>query len=146
MIIIEVFGIILLSLMFIGLGYIYSYYKWDVHELIKKEKEHYKTIDELRKINDEQNNQIINGNLTLKKNRDWYILQLRTIGNYINEKYSDQLINNQINVMLGSDLEQAEFIKEEKHDYDIDELLDKIDKYGIESLTIDELNFLKNIN
>ena len=141
--ILEVLGIILLVFVFMLIGYYYALNRWSVKEVIKAAKTNLELNEQLTKINNEQLNQINNGNNTIKKNRDWYIIQLRTIGNYVKEKYSDNLINNQINLMLGSDLEQTEFVNDEKKEYDIDEILDKINEYGIDSLTIDELEFLK---
>jgi len=141
--ILEVLGIILLVFVFMIIGYYYALDRWSVKEVIKAAKTNLELNEQLTKINNEQINQINNANNTIKKNRDWYIIQLRTIGNYVKEKYSDNLINNQINFMLGSDLEQTEFVNNEKKEYDIDEILDKINEYGIDSLTIDELEFLK---
>lgn len=141
--ILEVFGIILLVFVFMVIGYYFALNRWSVKDLVKATKTHLELNEQLTKINNEQLRQINNGNETLKKNRDWYIIQLRTIGNYVKEKYSDNLINNQINLMLGSDLEQAKYITDEKKEYNIDDILDKINEYGIDSLTIDELEFLK---
>ena len=141
--ILEVLGIILLVFVFMLIGYYFALTRWSVKDLVKATKTNLEINEQLTKINNEQLRQINNGNETLKKNRDWYIIQLRTIGNYVKEKYSDDLINNQISLMVGSDLEQRKFISDEKKEYDIDEILDKIDEYGIDSLTIDELEFLK---
>jgi len=139
----EILGIILLSFIFMIIGYKFALIRWSVKNLIKSTKTNLELNEQLTKINNDQLNQINISNSTIKKNRDWYIIQLRTIGNYVKEKYSDNMITNQINLMLGSDLEQTEFIKDDKKKYNIDDILDKINEYGIDSLTIDELEFLK---
>jgi ribosomal protein S19E (S16A) len=141
--ILEVLGIILLVFIFMLIGYYFALSFWSVKELIKSSKENLKLNEQLTKINQHQVEQINIANETIKKNRDWYIIQLRTIGNYINEKYSDIIINSQLNAMLGSNLEQAQFVEEKHKEYNIDDLLDKINEYGIDSLTLDELDFLK---
>jgi hypothetical protein len=141
--ILEVLGIILLVFIFMLIGYYFALSFWSVKELIKSSKENLELNEQLTKINQHQVEQINIANETIKKNRDWYIIQLRTIGNYINEKYSDIIINSQLNAMLGSNLEQAQFVEEKHKEYNIDDLLDKINEYGIDSLTLDELDFLK---
>jgi ribosomal protein S19E (S16A) len=141
--ILEVLGIILLVFIFMLIGYYFALSFWSVKELINSSKENLKLNEQLTKINQHQVEQINIANETIKKNRDWYIIQLRTIGNYINEKYSDIIINSQLNAMLGSNLEEAQFVEEKHKEYNIDDLLDKINEYGIDSLTLDELDFLK---
>jgi len=142
--ILEILSVILLSLIFITMGYIYALNRWSVKDLIKKDKENANIIDQLTKINQKQIEQINLINDTIKKNKEWYIIQLRSIGDYVKNKYSDKLINEQLNIILGSNLEKTEFKQDEKiKKYDIDTILDKISEYGIESLTIEELDFLK---
>lgn len=142
--ILEILSVILLSLIFITMGYIYALNRWSVKDLIKKDKENANIIDQLTKINQKQIEQINLINDTIKKNKEWYIIQLRSIGDYVKNKYSDKLINEQLNIILGSNLEKTEFKQDEKiKKYDIDTILDKMSEYGIESLTIEELDFLK---
>jgi len=145
--ILKIVGVVLFVLFFIVLfiiiGYKLAMMRWSVKELVKTSNENFKLAEQLTKVNNEQLSHITNINNTIIKNKEWYIVQLRTIATYIKDKYNDNIIYNQIGAILGSNLEETEFKQKKDINYNIDEILDKINMFGFDSLTIDEINFLK---
>jgi hypothetical protein len=74
---------------------------------------------------------------TIKSNTNWYLTQINTLGMYLKEKHNDNYVFDQLKGLNG-----IEPIK--KKNYDVDELLDKIKVGGWDSLTLDEIKYLKD--
>lgn len=139
-VVIEFFGIIILSVILMYIGYSISLRFWDVKNIIIKLKNFSEINTQLTEVNKQQVNSININNEIIHKNKEWYLTQLKTITLYIKDRYGDTHLENQLNVMYVD--HSIEFNKQEK--LDLDKILDKINETGINSLTIDELEFLRN--
>ena len=97
-------------------------------------------LNTIQKIN-EQNKELLKQNtdfaLIENNNRIWYLNQLKMIGNYLKEKHNDNYIFD--------NFEQLNDKTVKNITYDIDVILDKMSKYGFDSLTDDEKEYLKNV-
>jgi len=150
------FGVILFTIFLLWLGMRIGYVRWNVAENHDKLLNYDDLNNQLSKINTQQvqsintNNETINKandtinqlNGTVKKTQDWYVQQLRSLSIYMKDKHKDKYLENQLNIMIG-DL-SLPFKKDIK--YNINDLLEKIASNGIDSLTKDEIEFLKNNN
>jgi len=150
------FGVIIFTIFILWVGMRIGYVRWNVAENRDKLLNYDDLNNQLSKINAQQvqsintNNETINKandtinqlNGAVKKTQDWYIQQLRSLSIYMKDKHKDKYLENQLNIMIG-DL-SLPFKKDIK--YNINDLLEKISSNGIDSLTKDEIEFLKNNN
>jgi len=72
-------------------------------------------------------------------NNDWYLKQLQNLAHYLKITYNDDYLNKQL-LIVGV----AQTEKEQKQKLNINNILDKINDSGFDSLSTDELDFLNN--
>ena len=129
---------------FIILGYIFA-------TIIHQPKRLKKTIDSLENDNKiletrikelEDNNKDLVESVkkldeTIKSNNNWYIQNINALGQYLKDKHNDNYVFDQLKNIHGID-------PIEKKEYNVDELLDKLSIGGWNSLTKDEIDYLKS--
>lgn len=126
---IIIFGILIFTFVAIAAGYKLAIIRWQPKDLIKK-------LEKYNNMNIELSNNMEKLNDINKQKDIWYIQQLNNLSLYIKEKYNDDYIYNK--------LEQQGYIKNDTKKYKIDDILDKAAKYGIKSLTKEEIEYFKN--
>ena len=78
-----------------------------------------------------------------KSSKEWYISQLKNVSYYLKEKHNDRFLEVQL-VDIFNKVDDEIKIPGKKKEYDMNIILDKITKNGIDSLTKDEFDFLNN--
>lgn len=78
-----------------------------------------------------------------KSSKEWYISQLKNVSYYLKEKHNDRFLEIQL-VDVFNKVDDEIKIPGKKKEYDMNIILDKITKNGIDSLTKDEFDFLNN--
>lgn len=131
---IIIFGILIFTFVAIAAGYKLAIIRWQPKELINK-------LDKFADFNVELSDGIKKLNEINKQKDTWYLQQLNNLGFYMRDKYSDDYVFNQLKAQIpGYEKPKTETKKELK----IDDILDKASKYGLNSLTEEEINYLKN--
>ena len=134
------FGVILYTIVFLWIGFRAALLRWNHRENSEK-LDNYEILNkQLVEVNEKQVESINTNNANIKKTNDWYLLQLQSISTYIKEQHGDSKLQEHLGIMIGNP--KIEF--KEEIDYNINEILEKITKLGISSLTKDELDFLKD--
>jgi len=127
------------------LGYKISMLFWQPKELLKTGQDLLQKNQEITKQTETiiaQSKEI--ETISLQKDT-WYMQQLQLLAQYLKDKHNDNYIYEQLKHVQGftQPIIETKKDKEEKT-YDVDSLLDKINKSGIVSLTEDEVKFLKS--
>lgn len=136
-------SIIVYTIFILYVGFKVALLRWN-HKENQQKIENYENINtELTSANKSYIEILEKVSNTSKSNKDWYIGQLRNISYYLKEKYSDDFLEVQLYDIFNNS-EKEIIIESEKKEYDINIILEKISKNGIESLTEEEINFLKN--
>jgi len=143
MLILEYLGVILFVIIFIIIGYIIAINRWNVKDNLEKIEAYQELNNQLTSLNNQYALSNKSNNEIIKQNKEWYIVQLGSISTYIKDKYDDVFLEKQLNAMLGNPQKLFEYSTQELK---IDDILEKIHTHGIDSLTKEELEFLKNQN
>lgn len=133
------------SIFLIYVGFKVALLRWNHKENAQK-LENYETINnEITKANQKYIEMLEKVNETGKVNKNWYITQVKNISYYLKEKYDDTKLEEELFDVFNNP-ETKEIDIDDKKTYNINILLDKISKSGIDSLTEEELKFLNNNN
>ena len=134
------FGIILYTFLIMYIGFKVAEIRWNHKEKDQKLKS-YETINkELSNVNLRLNEEVKKGNENLKHLEKWYVEQLSQVAMYIKKEYNDSFLENLL-ITVTRNTSLAVFT--EKKELDLDKILDKINQNGFDSLTQDEIEFLK---
>ena len=138
--------VIIYSIFMIYVGFKVALLRWNYKENSQK-LENYETLNnQLTETNQKYVELVEKINASGKHNKEWYISQLRNLSYYLKEKHSDDFLDRQLYDIFNNPEEQEIDIPGQKKQHDINNILDKISKSGIESLTEEELKFLNNNN
>ena len=125
---------VVLSLFILFLGYAFAIYLWQPKET-KIELEKYKAIST------ELTTMIQKHNDNIQQYNQWYLQQIEQLNKYLIEKHDDYYIQEKLvsEQMIDMGLKTIK-----KNKFNLDDILDKASKYGLDSLSVEEINFLKN--
>ncbi len=134
--ILLILGCIVFTIFCVVLGYLLAMYLYKPKELLEEIKELLYQIEEYDTMNKDLNTGIEKMDETMKSNTNWYMAQLNNLGMYLKDKYQDNYVFDQLKQVPG-------FEEKPKIIYDIDVILDKASKFGLDSLTEEEKNYLR---
>jgi hypothetical protein len=145
---IIIFSAISYTIVAIYLGYKIAILIWQPKELLKTGQDLLSEIDEMSKQHNELEKQykdIVHVANEIEKTSlykdTWYVQQLQTLAQYLKDKHKDNYVYDQ---MKHVEAFKQPIIEPEKENYDVDSLLEKITKNGLNSLTKEEVEYLKN--
>jgi hypothetical protein len=128
-----IFGVLIFTYFAISVGYKLAMIRWQPKEMSDKLENYIEVnrelVDSIKKIDD----------INVQKDT-WYINQLNNLGHYMKEKHDDNYVFDQLK-LNGYQLPEND---KKPQKLELDTILDKASKYGFDSLTEDELNYLKN--
>jgi predicted transcriptional regulator len=137
--ILIILGIIIFTFFVLNVGYKMAMLRWEPKDMMEK-------LDKFNAVNQELTNGIkrlddMNKHLEeVNKQKDsWYMAQLQNLGQYMKEKHNDNYVFDQLKF---SGVQMPE--KTEPTELNIDSILDKASEFGFDSLTEEELDYLKN--
>ncbi|NPV13131.1 MAG: hypothetical protein HPY57_15295 [Ignavibacteria bacterium] len=111
--------------------------KQNIDDLKSDNKTLSKEIKDLENINKDLIEGVKKLDETVKSNTNWYLQNINALGQYLKDKYNDNYVFDQLKNIQG--------IKPvEKKEYNIDDLLDKLSVGGWNSLTKDEIDYLRS--
>ena len=128
-----IFGVLIFTYFAIVSGYKLAIVRWqpkDMDDKLEKYAEVNKELVDTIKKYDEINTQ----------KDTWYLTQLNNLGQYMKEKHNDNYVFDQLKLLSGYQLPE----NEESVILELDNILDKASKYGFNSLSEEEMNYLKN--
>jgi hypothetical protein len=116
-------------------GYKLAIIRWQPKDLITK-------IENYININIELSNNVKRLDDLNKQKDISFIQQLNSLGFYFKEKYNDNYIFDQMNRQIPG----YQIKENEKKELNLDDILDKASEYGLDSLTKEEMDYLKKNN
>ncbi|MCK9476546.1 MAG: hypothetical protein M0R46_11535 [Candidatus Muirbacterium halophilum] len=106
--------------------------RWQPKDLIEK-------LEKYDAVNRELSDGVKKLNELNTQKDTWYMSQLQSLGQYMKDKHNDNYVFDQLkqhNIQPIGGTEESLTT--------VDDILDKASKFGLDSLTEDELNILKN--
>lgn len=130
-----IFSILIFTFIVIMFGYKLAIIRWQPKDLITK-------IENYININIELSNNVKRLDDLNKQKDISFIQQLNSLGFYFKEKYNDNYIFDQMNRQIPG----YQIKENEKKELNLDDILDKASEYGLDSLTKEEMDYLKKNN
>jgi len=127
-----IFAIITFTFICIFVGYKLAVMRWQPKDLIEK-------LEKYDAVNRELSDGVKKLNELNTQKDTWYMSQLQSLGQYMKDKHNDNYVFDQLkqhNIQPIGGTEESLTT--------VDDILDKASKFGLDSLTEDELNILKN--
>jgi hypothetical protein len=128
-----IFGVLIFTYFAIVAGYKLAMVRWQPKDMVDK-------LEKYAEVNKELVDAVKKYDEINTQKDTWYLTQLNNLGQYMKEKHNDNYVFDQLKLLPGYQLpENKEPVKLE-----LDSILDKASKYGIESLSEEEIDYLKN--
>lgn len=96
-----------------------------------------KEIKDLENLNKDLVDGVKKLDETIKVNTNWYLQNINALGQYLKDKHNDNYVFDQLKNIQGIE-------PQDKKEYNVDDLLDKLSLGGWNALTKDEIDYLKN--
>jgi len=137
------FGIILYTFLILYIGFKIAEIRWNHKEKDEKLRAYETLNNELSEVNKKISDEVKKGNENLKQLEKWYIEQLSQVAIYIKREYNDSFLEN---LLITVTKNTSLTVFNTKKELDLNKILDKINAQGFNSLTKDEIEFLRNNN
>jgi len=106
--------------------------RWQPKDLIEK-------LEKYDAVNKELSDGVKKLNEVNTQKDSWYMSQLQALGQYMKEKHNDNYVFDQLKIHGIQPIQGGQ-----TNLTNVDDILDKASKFGLDSLTEEELNILKN--
>jgi len=136
-IIFLIIGIILTCAIFAYIGYTIALLIYDPKALMESSKKLLEVNNQLQAANHEFAEVNKKMDETIKSNTNWYLQNINALGQYLKDKHNDNYVFDQLKNMQGIE-PRIDIV------YDVDIILDKLKVGGWDSLTPEEISFLKS--
>jgi hypothetical protein len=128
-----IFGVLIFTYFAIVSGYKLAIVRWQPKDMVDK-------LEKYAEVNKELVDTIKKYDEINTQKDTWYLTQLNNLGQYMKEKHNDNYVFDQLKLLSGYQLPE----NKESVILELDTILDKASKYGFNSLSEEEMNYLKN--
>ena len=127
-----IFAVIVFTFICVYVGYKLAVMRWQPKDLIEK-------LEKYDAVNKELSDGVKKLNEVNTQKDSWYMSQLQALGQYVKEKHNDNYVFDQLKIHGIQPIQGGQ-----TNLTNVDDILDKASKFGLDSLTEEELNILKN--
>jgi len=134
----TILGCILFAYLSIAFGYKIAMIRWMPDKLLSNLEDVNKLNQEIIQLNKDLSDGVKKMDETNKQTVQYYMTQIHMLGQYMREKHQDNYVFDNMNNGQGFKQEP------EKKEFELNDILDKARESGLDSLTKDEKQFLKD--